>query len=83
MDDLTSTASRIMELCRYFRLKKGGYLSVKLLHSKRHLWQDVEEEDVDAAIDELVEKGFLREKDSKYGWRLLEAGENYLNQARE
>jgi hypothetical protein len=78
MNELTSTAKKIMELFRYFRAKKNEYLSVKLLLSKRHLWRDIEEEEFNQAGDDLIKLGYLEKIQNPVGWKLLEAGDNYL-----
>ena len=76
----TSTAKKIMEVFRYFRIRKTEYLSLKLLLSKRHLWRDIEEEEFNQAMSELMELGYIEKMESPAGWRLLEAGDDYLKQ---
>ena len=78
--ELTSIAKKIMELFRYFRIKKGEYLSAKLIRSKQHLWKDIEEEDFNKAFDELVQLGYLEKIENPAGWKLLEAGGDNLKQ---
>lgn len=76
----TSTAKKIMEVFLYFRIRKDEYLSVKLLLSKRHLWREVEEEEFNGAIEDLIEKGYIARMEAPEGWRLIEAGDEYLKQ---
>ena len=78
--ELTSTARKIMELFRYFRVKKGEYLSLKLIQSKQHLWKNVEEEEFNEAIDDLIQLGYIERIENPAGWKLLEAGEDNLKQ---
>ena len=80
MTDLTSTAKKIMEVFRYFRIKKDDYLSVKLVSSKRHLWRDIDDETFNDAIDALIEKGYIGKMEDSAGWRLLAPGEEHLKQ---
>lgn len=77
----TTTAKKIMEVFRYFRIRKDEYLSIKLLQSKRHLWRDIEEDEFGQAMDELIELGYIEKMDRPEGWRLLEAGDEYLKAA--
>lgn len=76
----TSTARKIMELFRYFRVKKGEYLSVKLIRSKQHLWKDIEEEEFNEAVNYLVHLGYIERIENPVGWKLLEAGDDDLKQ---
>jgi len=76
----TSTAKKIMEVFRYFRIRKDEYLSIKLLLSKRHLWRDIEEEEFNQAMGELMGLGYIGKMASPAGWRLLESGDDYLKQ---
>jgi len=78
--ELTSTAKKIMELFRYFRTKKGEYLSVKLIRSKQHLWKDIEEEEFNEAVNYLIHLGYLERIENPEGWKLLEAGDDNLKQ---
>ena len=78
--ELTSTAKKIMELFRYFRIKKGEYLSVKLIRSKQHLWKDIEEEEFNEAVDDLIQLGYIERIENPEGWKLLEAGDDNLKQ---
>jgi hypothetical protein len=80
MTSTTSTAKKIMEVFRYFRIRKNECLALKLLLSKRHLWREVEEEEFNDAIEELIEKGYIGKREAPEGWRLLEAGDEYLKQ---
>lgn len=82
MTELTYASKRIMEVFRYFRIGKDGYLSLKLLLSKRHLWQDIEEEQFNQAMRELIEIDFIRKIKNPDGWKLLESGDTYLKQFR-
>ena len=77
---LTSTAKKIMELFRYFRVKKGEYLSVKLIQSKQHLWKDIEEEEFNEAVNYLIYLGYIERIENPAGWKLLEAGDDDLKQ---
>jgi len=78
--ELTSTAKKIMELFRYFRVKKGEYLSVKLIRSKQHLWRDIEEEEFNEAVNYLIHLGYIERIENPAGWKLLEAGDDDLKQ---
>ena len=80
MRELTSAAKKIMEVFRYFRVKKDEYLSARLLLSKRHLWRDIDEEEFNEAMDDLITRGYLGRVDHPEGWRLLEAGDDWLKQ---
>lgn len=59
MTELTATAKKIMEVFRYFGIRTNEYLSLKLLQSKRHFWRDIEEEDVNHAVEELTGLGYI------------------------
>ena len=76
----TSTAKKIMELFRYFRVKKGEYLSVKLIRSKQHLWKGIEEEEFNEAVSYLIHLGYIERTENPAGWKLLEAGDDDLRQ---
>jgi len=39
-----------MELFWYFRIKQGGTISPKLFVSRKHLWNNLEEEEVQEAL---------------------------------
>src|SRR5208337_5219970 len=78
--EITSTSKKIMEIFRYFRIKKNEYLSIKLILSKRELWQDVTDNHFTHAIEELIEMGYIAKITNPAGWRLLEAGDEYLTQ---
>jgi hypothetical protein len=80
MTELTSTAKKIMEVFRYFRIKRDDILSTKLLLSKRHLWRDIEEEELTHAIEELTGLGYIAKIEFPEGWRLLERGAEYLKE---
>jgi hypothetical protein len=76
---MTSTAKKIMEVFRYFRIGKDEYLAKKLLMSKRYLWRDIEEEEFNKAVEELIELGYIRKLEAPDGWKLLEPGDEYVN----
>lgn len=76
----TSTARKIMEVFRYFRIKKNEYISLKLLLSKKHLWKDIEEAEFNQGVGDLIELGYIGRIANPEGWRLLEAGDEYLKQ---
>jgi len=80
MRELTSVAMKIMEVFRYFRLKKNEYLSAKLLLSKRRLWRDIDEEQFNGAVGDLIRLGYIGRIEHPEGWRLLEAGDDWLKQ---
>jgi len=80
MNDITSTAKKIMEVFRYFRIKKDEYLSIKLLSSKRHLWRDIGEEQFSKAIEELMGLDYIARIDYPAGWRLRERGSELIKQ---
>lgn len=77
---MTSTAKRIMEVFRYFRIKEGGYISLKLLLTKKNLWKDIEEVEFKRAVDDLVKLGYIEKIENPEGWKLREAGDDYLKQ---
>ncbi len=78
MPDLTSTARKIMEVFRYYRIKRDGVLSTKLLLTKRQLWRDIEEEQFNESIEDLIGMGYLARIGNPEGWRLLEPGAEYI-----
>ena len=78
MTDLTATANKIMEVFRYFKIKQGDTMPLKLFMTRKHMWQDLEEEEVYDALRELIQKGFIMETEDLSGWRLLELGAQYL-----
>ena len=80
MQELTAIARKIMELFRYFRIRRGEYLSVKLIRSKQYLWKDIEEEVFNHAVDELIRLGYIESIDNPAGWKLLDAGDDSLKQ---
>ena len=61
MTDLTATAKKIMEVFRYFKIKQGDTMPLKLFMTRKHMWQDLEEEEVYDALRELIQKGFIME----------------------
>jgi hypothetical protein len=76
--DLTATAKTIMELFRYFKINQGDTLSLKKFLTRKHLWQELEDEEVQDALGELIEKGYITETQDPAGWILQEAGAQYL-----
>jgi len=80
MSTTSTTARKIMEVFRYFRIRKGEYMSRKLILSKKHLWEDIEEEAFNQGVGELIELGYIGRIENPEGWRLLEAGDDYLKQ---
>ena len=78
--EITSTSKKIMEVFRYFRIKRDEILSTKLILSKRELWQDVTDKHFTHAIEELIGMGYIAKIKTPAGWRLLERGAEYLNQ---
>ena len=57
----------------------GDTLLLKLFLTRKHLWQDLEEEEVQDALRELLQKDYITEiEDSTCGWRLQEAGAQYI-----
>jgi len=76
----STTAKKIMGVFRYFRIKKGEYISLKLILSKKHLWKDIEEEEFNQGVGDLVKLGYIGRIENPEGWRLLEAGDDYLKQ---
>jgi len=78
MTDLTYMAKRIMEVFRYFRIRQGNTMTLKLFLSRKHLWKDYEEEQVQDALNELIQRGFIVGIEDPAGWRLLEPGAQYL-----
>lgn len=77
---LTSISRKIMELFGYFRVKKGEYLSAKLIRSKQHLWKNIEEEQFSEAVNYLIRLGYIERIENPAGWKLLEEGYNGLKQ---
>jgi hypothetical protein len=59
MTDPTYMAKRIMEVFRYFRIRQGDTMTLKLFLSRRHLWKEFEEEQVKDALNELIQRGFI------------------------
>jgi DNA-binding MarR family transcriptional regulator len=80
MRELTFTAKKIMEVFRYFRIRKDEYLSKRLMLSKVHLWRDIEEKAFNKAADDLIKRGYIEKTEDPEGWKLLPAGEEYLKQ---
>ena len=80
MIELTSTAKKIMEVFRYFKIRKDDYLSVKLLLLKRHLWRDIDDQTFNDALGELIARDYISKLEEPYGWKLLSAGAEYLKQ---
>jgi predicted transcriptional regulator len=79
MNELTPVAVKILGVFKYFKVKKNGLLSTKLLLSKAGLWRDVDEITYERAVDELLEKEFIRESmGEKPGYMLTESGADYL-----
>jgi len=79
MSELTSTALKIMNVFKYFRVKKNGFLSAKLLLDKAHLWRDIDESAFERAINELLEGSYIRESMERMpGFFLTETGDDYL-----
>ena len=76
----STTAKKIMEVFRYFRIKEGEYISLKLISSKKHLWRDIDEEEFNQGVGDLIKLGYIGRIDNPEGWRLLEAGGEYLKQ---
>ena len=76
--NLTATAKKIMEVFRYFKINQGDTLSLKLFLTRKHLWLELEEEEVQDALKELIIRGYLSEVEDPSGWRLQEAGVQYL-----
>ena len=80
MIELTSTAKKIMEVFRYFKIRKDEYLSVKLVLLKRHLWRDIDDETFNDAMGQLIERGYVSSMEDPSGWKLLSAGAEYLKE---
>ena len=78
MTDLTVTAKKIMELFNYFKLKAGDILSLKLFLTRKHLWRDLEEQEVQDALRELMQRGYIAEIEDPSVWRLAASGLQYL-----
>ena len=77
MTDLTYMAKRIMEVFGYFRIRQGDTLTLKLFLTRKHLWKDFEEEQVQDALNELIQRGLIVGIEDPAGWRLLEPGAQY------
>jgi hypothetical protein len=80
MRELTPVARKIMEVFRYFRIRKDEYLSAKLLVNKRYLWRDIDEKTFNKALDGLIRLRYIERIEHPEGWRLLEAGDDWLKQ---
>jgi hypothetical protein len=78
MTDLTSIAKKIMEVFRYFNIHEGDVLYLNQFLTRKHLWKDIEEEEVHDALRELIRQGYITETEDPSGWRLQEAGVRYL-----
>lgn len=78
MTDLTTTAKQIMEVFRYFKINQGDTLSLKKFLTRKHLWNDLEEEEVQDALGELIQLGYIAETEDPSGWMLQEAGAQYI-----
>lgn len=78
MTDLTDTAKKIMKLFRYFRIRQSDILSLKLFLTRKHLWQELEEQEVQDALGELIQLGYIATVEDPLGWRLQETGYQYL-----
>jgi len=48
--DLTAVAKKIMELFNYFKISAGDTPSLKLFLTRKHLWKDLAEEEVQDAL---------------------------------
>ena len=71
MTDLTYIAKRIMEVFGYFRITQGDAMTLKVFLSRKHLWKDYEEEQVQDALNELIQRGFIVGMEEPAGWILL------------
>jgi hypothetical protein len=79
MNELTPVATKILGVFKYFKVKKNSLLSTKLLLSKTRLWRDIDEITYERALDELLEKEFIRESMGEMpGFLLSETGADYL-----
>ena len=78
MTTLTDTARKIMELFRYFKINQGDTLSLKKFLTRKHLWNELEEQEVQDALRELIQRGYIIETEDPVGWRLQEAGAQYI-----
>jgi len=78
--EITSASKQIMEVFRYFRIKRDEILAKKLILSKRELWHYVTDKQFTYAIEELTEMGYIEKIKTPAGWRLLERGDEYLKQ---
>lgn len=78
MTDLTATTKRIMELFNYFKLKAGETLYLKLFLTRKLLWRDLEEQEVQDALGELIQLGYITAIEDPSGWRLSDSGFQYL-----
>jgi hypothetical protein len=67
-----------MEVCRYFNLQQSDVLSLNLFLTRKHLLDDLEEQEVQDALRELIQGGYIAEIGYPLGWRLQEAGAQYL-----
>jgi hypothetical protein len=80
MTDLTTTAKKIMEVFRYFKIRENDTLSLKRMLTRKYLWSDLEEEEFKDALKELIMKGYIADAEEPTGWRLLGIGASHLKQ---
>lgn len=78
MTDLTATAKKIMGLFHYFKIKQGDTMSLSLFLTRKHLWKETEEQEVQDALGELIQKDYIKQTDDPAGWMLREKGFQYL-----
>lgn len=78
--EISFTSKKIMDVFRYFKIKRDEILSIKLLLGKKELWQDVTDRHFTYAIEELMEMGYMAKIRTPARWRLLERWAEYLKQ---
>ncbi len=79
MNKLTPAAEKILGVFKYFKLKKKGFLSTKLLLSRTSLWRDMDEGTFERAINELLDKEYIEESMGETpGFYLTESGADHL-----
>jgi len=80
MINFKATAKKIMELFHYFKIKDGDTLSLRLFLTRKYLWRELEEEEVNNALKELILRGYITAIEDQSGWTLLKPGAEYLKQ---
>ena len=67
-----------MEVFSYFKIKADDTLSLQLFPTRKYLWRDIEDEEVQDALKELIQWGYIVAIEDPSGWRLQEQGAQYI-----